>query len=199
MLNTKLMQNIAKILNPTMHFHVGYFRLLPAALLPESDVKDLVTEAIPSTSPASEIRWVRELATLWQVSPASIVRHDRLLTALFGYRRVSLDRQGLEPLILGEAIEKTEAKRLACLVEAMHDILVADTASLDDFGLAVALKKQCPGFAGLDEVPVLIELCSTAEPCGEGRHRLRFEHLRGRAEQAFRVLSDNGSDREYMG
>ena len=49
MLNTKLMQNIAKILNPTMHFHVGYFRLLPAALLPESDVKVLVTEAI-STS-----------------------------------------------------------------------------------------------------------------------------------------------------
>lgn len=49
MLNTKLMQNIAKILNPTMHFHVGYFRLLPAALLPEGDVKDLVTEAIASS------------------------------------------------------------------------------------------------------------------------------------------------------
>jgi hypothetical protein len=49
MLNTRLFQDIAKILNPTMHFHVGYFRLLPAALLPDNDVRELVSEAI-STS-----------------------------------------------------------------------------------------------------------------------------------------------------
>jgi hypothetical protein len=41
-LNTRLAQNIAKVLNPTMHFHVGYFRLMPAAILPDEYVRESV-------------------------------------------------------------------------------------------------------------------------------------------------------------
>jgi hypothetical protein len=41
-LNTRLAQNIAKVLNPTMHFHVGYFRLMPAAILPDVDIRETV-------------------------------------------------------------------------------------------------------------------------------------------------------------
>lgn len=140
-----------------------------------------------------ESRWVGELATLWQVPTAAIVRYDRLLTELFGYRPIRLERAVLESLIFDEGTSDKEAKRMAGLVEALHDILAADNLGLDAFGLAIALKKQRPDFKGLDEVPVLIELCSSAERFGEDRYRLRFDHLRGRAEQAFRVLSDHGS------
>jgi hypothetical protein len=45
-LNTKFAQVCANILNPTMHFHVGYFRLLPAAHLSDSVVSQLVQAAI---------------------------------------------------------------------------------------------------------------------------------------------------------
>ena len=45
---------------------------------------------------------------------------------------------------------------------------------------------------------LLIELCSTAERLGEDRCRLKFEHLRNRPEQAFRVLSDHGVPMERM-
>jgi hypothetical protein len=45
-LNTKFVQEVANILNPTMHFHVGYFRLLPAAQLSDLTVSHIVQAAI---------------------------------------------------------------------------------------------------------------------------------------------------------
>ena len=44
--NSKYAQQVVNALNPTMHFHVGYFKLLPAALLPSDAAKPLVDRLI---------------------------------------------------------------------------------------------------------------------------------------------------------
>ncbi|MEO6784941.1 MAG: sigma factor-like helix-turn-helix DNA-binding protein [Chthoniobacteraceae bacterium] len=141
-----------------------------------------------------ESAWVNELAKLWQVAPSRIIRYDRLLMALFGYDHVSLNHAGLDMIVFDDSTSRPEAKRLAGLVEAVHDILMAHNEGLDTFDLAVRLKKKKSlKFQGLDEVPVLIALCGSVETVGEDLHRLRFDQLRGRAEQAVRVMSEHGS------
>lgn len=44
--NCKYAQTIIGALNPTMHFHVGYFKILPAALLEQNVVESFVQELI---------------------------------------------------------------------------------------------------------------------------------------------------------
>ncbi len=144
-----------------------------------------------------ESRWVGELAALWRVQPETVVRHDRLLTELFGYHRITLERSDLEPLIFSHSTTDKEAKRLARLVEDFHDILLSKNTGFDSFDLAILLKKGRSDFGGLDEVPVLFELCSSAERYGDNHFRLRFDHLKSRMEQGFRVLFDHGSPLHY--
>ena len=145
-------------------------------------------------------QWIGELARFWQVSPALIARYDLLLAELFGYRSVvaGLRHRSLEPLMLHASVSGTEAKRLGGLVGALHAILNAHRSELDFASLASALRKRRLGSRGLGEMSLLIELCSTAERLGEDRCRLKFEHLRNRPEQAFRVLSDHGVPMERM-
>ncbi len=143
-----------------------------------------------------ESRWIAELAQLWSVSAARIERYLRLLVEIFGYRRVRAERAPLEALIFDDATLKAESKRVAALVEAVHAVLEANGAGLDSFELAVALKKAGQKFAGLEEVPSLVQLCPTVERIGE-RYRLRFEHVRGRGDQAFRILLDAGAPLHY--
>ena len=140
-----------------------------------------------------ESRWVGELATLWRVQPEMVVRYGRLLTELFGYHRITLERSVLEPLIFSHSTTEKEAKRLARLVESFHDILLTKNIGFDSFDLAILLKKERPDFGGLDEVPVLFELCSSAERSADDHFRLRFDYLRTRTEQGYRVLFDHGS------
>ncbi len=44
--NSRLAAGLFKILNPTMHFHVGYFKLLPAAILSHSRASSIVSPLI---------------------------------------------------------------------------------------------------------------------------------------------------------
>jgi hypothetical protein len=45
-LNTRIVQQIAKLLNPTIHFHVGYFRLLPFTSIANRTVNDNANSAL---------------------------------------------------------------------------------------------------------------------------------------------------------
>ncbi len=58
--NNKFIQHAARILNPTLHFHVGYFNDLPAAVLSQSDAKELagpLVEGANSDWDAYERSW----------------------------------------------------------------------------------------------------------------------------------------------
>jgi type II restriction/modification system DNA methylase subunit YeeA len=44
--NSRLASRLFKILNPTMHFHVGYFKLLPAATIEHSRVSPIILSVI---------------------------------------------------------------------------------------------------------------------------------------------------------
>ena len=47
--NNKFTQEAARILNPTVHFHVGYFNALPAALLPQADAERIADSLVEQT------------------------------------------------------------------------------------------------------------------------------------------------------
>lgn len=138
-------------------------------------------------------RWLRELATTWKVREQSITLQHRLVIELFGYHRFSLEHDFLEPLIFEAAVPEREAKHLGSLTDGVHDVLAAQSTGLSAFRLAIALKKANAGAIDPDDVPMLIELCSSAEAIGDCHYRLRFESLRSRGEQAFRILLDHGS------
>lgn len=144
-----------------------------------------------------ESRWFEELATLWHTNSESIVRYDHLLMALLCYRRVRSEQTSIESLIVVDATAKSEADRLMGLTVAVHEILSEQNLGMDTFSLAIALKKRGQDFKGLDEVPVLVELCSSTERVGSDIYRLKFKFLRNREDQALRVLAEHGSPLHY--
>ncbi len=137
-------------------------------------------------------RWRNELVQLWNIQDRELQRHERLVMALLGFEERRLDHGRLEPLVFDSNTPDKEKRRVMDLVHAIHDVLAANNPGLDSFGLAVLLKKTTEDFADLDEIPTLIELCSTVESIGGDQYRLRFEGLKGRAEQAYRVLCEQG-------
>jgi len=139
-----------------------------------------------------ESSWVNELATLWQVKAAHVTRFDRLLAELLGYRWLRLEHPSLEPLIIADSTVTKDAGRIVSLVDAIHDALTKHSFGLDAFGMAKVLKSSGSGLRDLDEIPALIALCSSAEIVGADIYRLRFQALKGRAEQVVRVLSEHG-------
>ena len=131
---------------------------------------------------------------MWKVNTAHIRRFDRLIVETLGYHWVNSDRPALEPLILSAATPKQEIERLLKSVVAIHDYLMDFCQGADSFALVRTLKKHGVASANLDDIPVLIDLCSTAEPTGvdPGVYWLQIQSLRGRADQAVRVLHENG-------
>jgi hypothetical protein len=135
-------------------------------------------------------RWINELAQVWQVPDDLLLDRYRLLAEILEYRAVRLDEAALDPLVVSESNPGKEVKRIATLVRAVHASLSSECTGMDAFSLAKSLKKV--GLQIVDEIPALIELCSTAEVVEENFYRLRFEHLQGRRDQAVRVLSERG-------
>jgi len=145
-----------------------------------------------------ESRWIQELALVWQIKAEEIERYDRLFAELLGYRRARLTHVGLEPLIIDENTSKGEVSRLISLVDTIHDILSECNGGMDAFRLTKALKAAGKKPQALDEMPVLTEICSSAEAVGHDLYRLRFSSLRGRAEQVYRILSEHGEPVHYI-
>lgn len=142
----------------------------------------------------TESRWLEELSALWQVGENELRRYDRLLVETLGYRWVTLPTTSLEPLIVDEMTLKSEADQLTKTVVAVHEILRANCQGLDSFEMVRGLKKQGIEQYGLEDVPVLADLCSTAEVAGGDScfYRTQFLFLKSRADQAVRVLQEAG-------
>jgi len=141
--------------------------------------------------------WIEELALLWHVKADNIKRYDRLFAELLGYQRARLGHVALEALLVDEGTSASETTRLTSLVDAIHDVLNENNTGLDAFRLTRGLKKVGKKPRALDEIPVLVELCSSAEAVGEDLYRLRFGNLKGRSEQVYRVLSERGEPQHY--
>lgn len=136
--------------------------------------------------------WRGELTNLWGIKEAVLNRHFRLVTALLGFEEKQLEHDGLESLIFDEQTDDKEQRRIVRLVGALHDLLLQNNLGLDSFGIAMALKKSDRDFQDLEEIPTLVELCSSLEKIGENQFRVRFDYLKGRGEQAYRVLAEQG-------
>jgi REP element-mobilizing transposase RayT len=69
--NNVFTQKIVKVLNPTMHFHVGYFNVLPAAIIPES-VADSIAISLIALARAD---W-DNFETSWDFHTLPLLRPD---------------------------------------------------------------------------------------------------------------------------
>jgi Sigma-70, region 4 len=142
----------------------------------------------------TESRWLTELAALWQVGENELQRYDRLLVETLGYRWESLQINSLDPLIVDEATSKAEAEQLTKAVTAVHEALLTNCQGIDSFGLVRAFKERGVQAFGLEDVPMLVDLCSTAEAIAGNNplFRIRFHFVPGRPNQAVRVLHEFG-------
>ena len=141
-------------------------------------------------------RWLRELSETWGIPSNEIRKRYRLLAEIFGYRAVRLENRLLDPLIVKQFSAPAEVRRLADAVSKLHDMLSAGDVA-DTFTIAKWLLKKDIQLSSVDEVPSLVELCSTAESIANRLFRLRFDSLRGRANQVVRVLSESGQPLHY--
>ena len=141
-----------------------------------------------------ESRWLAELAALWQVDECLLQKHDELIVEILGYRWQRLEAPLLEPLVLDDSTPETDATKLAKAVVALHEFLRATPQGTDSFEVVRALRKGGIEDCDLETIPVLADLCSTAEVVGTDNrlYRTKFIYLKGRADQAFRVLQEFG-------
>lgn len=143
----------------------------------------------------SESCWLSDLAALWQVSEHALRRYDRLIVSALGFQWRNTEKAVLEPLIMDESASKPDAEQLIKAIVAIHEALRANCQGLDSFGLVRALKSEGIEVFGLDDVPMLVDLCSTAEVVESESNLVctKFEFLQGRPNQAVRVLHEVGS------
>ena len=140
----------------------------------------------------TESRWMAELAVLWKADAAHIRRFDRLIVETLGYLWESPNQFALEPLILAATTPKSEIDTLLKSVVTIYETLSDHCQGTDAFELVRALKANGITTANPDDISTLVDLCSTAEVAGvDARvYRLKFQNLRGRADQTVRVLSE---------
>ena len=170
------------------------FRLRPHLISQFRDAQeqfDLV--ALPAWTKTG---WLRELSETWRVPPDVLSKRYRLLAELFGYRAVRFDDSTLDALIVKQSMAPAEVRRLTAAIANLH-VLLSDGDVMDSFTIAKSLVKKGATLPSLDEVPSLVDLCSSAESAGEHLFRQRFEFLRGRANQVIRVLTENGKPMHY--
>jgi hypothetical protein len=168
------------------------FRLRPATVALFRDAREhLKSLGLPAWT---ESNWLGELATLWGVGTMAVQRFDRLLVETLSFRWFGNLPSPLEPLIIDDTTPRPEAEQLAAAVVAVHEALLDNCQGLDSFGLVRALRGRGIAHYGLEDVPVLIELCSTAEAAGgdTGLYRTTFASLKGRADQVVRLLLEAG-------
>lgn len=146
-----------------------------------------------------ESDWMAELADLWRVPIALIEKFDRLLSELMGYEVVRPDYTSLEPLVLSSSTPIPETNRIVKSVDTIHDRLSNEVRGTDSFELVRALKKVGITSATPDDIPTLVSLCSSVEVAGDDSniYRLKFTELKGRANQAARVLYEKGAPLHY--
>ncbi len=144
-------------------------------------------------------RWIEELARIWHVSVDEIRPHYTLLGELLSYEQVQPDNGGLEPFLVHKATPKKQVERLRMAVDAIHEVLSDEVLGYEGFEVVRAVNERLPStrFISVDELPSLIELCSSSEAKGEGLYRTKFEDIRGRANQVVRLLSDRGQPMHF--
>ena len=140
--------------------------------------------------------WLDELSETWRVPSANLGKRYRLLAEIFGYRAIRLENRLLDPLIVKQSVASAKIRRLAAAVSQLNELLSAGDV-LDAFTIAKSLIKSGVDLSSVDEVPSLVELCSTAESVGENLYRLKFISLRGRANQVIRILGEHGQPMHY--
>jgi hypothetical protein len=144
----------------------------------------------------TKTRWLEELSETWRVASDALSKRYRLLAEIFGYRAVRSDNHVLDPLIVRQSTGSARVRRLTTVIGKLHELLSGGDV-MDAFAIAKSLIKSGVVVSSVDEVPSLIELCSTAESIGENLYRQKFEFLRGRANQVIRILDESGQPMHY--
>jgi hypothetical protein len=144
-------------------------------------------------------RWIEELARIWNVAIDQIRPHYALLGELLSYEEEQPDNRVLQPFLIHKSAPTKQVKRLRTAVDAIHEILSDQVLGYEGFELVRLVNERLSGarFISVEELPPLIELCSSAEAKGDDLYRTRFESIRGRANQVVRLLSDHGQPMHY--
>ncbi len=119
--NSRLASKFFKILNPTMHFHVGYFKLLPAAMLTHGKVAPIVSTLVNT----SKSDW-DSYETSWDFSYLSLLHPDyRQSTLKVAYQKHRTNWQEI-------------TQEMQCLEEENNRIFI------DAYGLQDELTPEVP-------------------------------------------------------
>lgn len=153
LLNNKFIQNATQILNPTMHFHVGYFNDLPAALLPSEVAESLAQPLIEITR------------TDWDSSELS-----------YAFREAPLLREGVKGVTLGESWKNWELQ-CNCGLHRVQDLESENNRLfIAAYGLSDELTPEVPvdqiSLARADERKDVAAFLSYAVGCMMGRYSI---------------------------
>lgn len=110
------------------------------------------------------------------------------------YEEIRPDNEQLEPFLVHSSATKMERDRIRRQIDIIHEVLLNGRDGYDAFDLTSAANRQLPkhGAIQLDDIPALIELCSSAESVGNDYYRIRFAFLESRADQSARILREHG-------
>lgn len=169
--NTKFVNQIVKVLNPTMHFHVGYFNKLPYAQKHWSkDVRVIVDELIKQ----SKIDW-DSYETSWNFTTLSLLSSDYCQSTLAD-TYAHLRQQWQETTLEMQRLEE-ENNRIFIDAYGLQDELTSDVP-LKEITLTCNPHYRYGGERSDEELETLLqcdtikELVSYAIGCMMGRYSL---------------------------
>lgn len=164
---------MTKILNPTIHFHVGYFNLLPypSKIIREIDKIKTITDALVSEEKAD---W-DSFETSWDFKESMLLRNDmRQSTIKETYTRICSSWH--ESTL---TVQRLEEENNLIFIEAydLQDELVPEVP-LNEITLTINPKYRYGGNLSDEEIAqrfqsdTLVELISYAIGCMMGRYRI---------------------------
>jgi len=129
----------------------------------------------------------------FDIDPAPVKPSLFLILELSGIERITFDKEALEPI--WGIIESSQERKIKKGIEKLDTLPTEEFATpLSEIDILIHLNKgvrKSKRFS-LEELGLLIELCSSVKEYSEGFYWGRFEHLVGRFNQVERILTERG-------
>lgn len=136
--------------------------------------------------------WREELGRMWSLDEAGLAPLLRLVVALFGYESRHFESLPIEAIVFNRTTPEAEKNQIHRWVGSLHEVLLNHHQGIDAVGIADAIGKKINQKVPVDAVPMLIELCSSAEAISEDLYRTAFRMLPSRSEMIYRLFVENG-------
>ena len=142
---------------------------------------------------ARESVLLQRIKERFDIDPAPVKPSLFLILELSGIERITFDKEALEPI--WGIIESSQERKIKKGIEKLDTLLTEEFATpLSEIDILIHLNKRVRKSKrfSLEELGLLIELCSSVKEYSEGFYWGKFEHLAGRFNQVERILTERG-------